>query len=102
QKFFGSGVKRTPDVEHAFRVSMTAKNKRDALDPRHKKLYGPYDPFTMACVKEADGLAGIAWTTYYHTGKNVPISAIGAGAGFFSGEYENTGVYDRIIAAMGD
>jgi alkaline phosphatase len=102
QNFFGPGVKRTDDVEHAFRVSMTAKNRREALEPRYKKLYGPYDPFTMACVKASDALAGITWTTYYHTGKKVPVSAIGAGAELFSGEYENTGIYDRIASAMSD
>jgi alkaline phosphatase len=100
QKFFGPGVTLAPDVEHAFRLSMTAKNRREALEPRYKKLYGPYDPFTMACVKRADALAGITWTTYYHTGKKVPVSAVGAGAELFSGEYENTGIYDRIAAAM--
>jgi alkaline phosphatase len=103
QKFFGPGITRTPDVERAFRLSMTAKNKRETSEPQYKKLYGPYDPFTMACVKRADALAGITWTTYYHTGKNVPVSAVGAGADLFGGEYENTGVCDGIIAAiMGD
>jgi alkaline phosphatase len=102
QKFFGPGVTQAPDVERAFRLSMTAENKREEMEPRYKKLYGPYDPFTMACVKRADARAGIAWTTYYHTGKDVPVSAVGAGAELFSGEYENTGIYDRIIAAMSD
>ena len=102
QKFFGPGVTPSPDVERAFRLSMTAKNKREALEPRYKKLYGPYDPFTMACVKRADARAGITWTTYYHTGRDVPVSAVGAGAELFSGEYENTGIYDRITAAMSD
>ncbi|MDR1508271.1 MAG: alkaline phosphatase [Synergistaceae bacterium] len=102
QKFFGPGVTPAPDVEHAFRLSMTAKNRRETLEPRYRKLYGPYDPFTMACVKASDALAGITWTTYYHTGKKVPVSAIGAGADLFSGEYENTGICDRLIAAMGD
>jgi alkaline phosphatase len=100
QKFFGSGVTLTPAIQSAFRLSMMPQNERKTAEPNYAKLYGPYDPFTMACVKEADAQAGITWTSYYHTGKDVPISAAGAGAELFSGEYENTGVRDRILAVL--
>jgi alkaline phosphatase len=99
-KFFGPRLASTPDLRSAFRLSMTAKKKRDAIEPNHKKLYGPYDPFTMACMKDADARAGITWTTYYHTGKNIPVSAAGVGAEKFSGEYENTEIFDKIASAM--
>ncbi|MDR1965274.1 MAG: alkaline phosphatase [Synergistaceae bacterium] len=100
RKFFGSSVAETPAVQRAFRLSMTDRKKRAASEPEYKKLYGPYDPFTMACMKEADAAAGITWTTYYHTGKNVPVSAMGVGEAAFSGEFENTEIFDKIIAAM--
>jgi alkaline phosphatase len=100
QKFFGPGMTQTPDVQSAFRLSMMPKNDRKSAEPKYEKLYGPYDPFTMACVKASDRRAGVTWTTYYHTGKDVPISAAGEGSGLFGGEYENTGVCDRILSAI--
>jgi alkaline phosphatase len=100
RKFFGPGVAQTAAVQKAFRLSMTPKGERASAEPNYAKLYGPYDPFTMACVKASDSAAGITWTTYYHTGKDVPISAAGAGSERFAGEYENTGVFDRILSAM--
>ncbi|MDR3279263.1 MAG: alkaline phosphatase, partial [Synergistaceae bacterium] len=95
RSFFGPGVAKTPAVEKAFKSSMTAKKSRQSLDPQYKKLYGPYDPFTMACVKASDAAAGITWTTYYHTGKNVPVSASGgASSPDFTGEFDNTGIFE--------
>jgi alkaline phosphatase len=81
---------------------MMPKNKRTASEPDYEKLYATYDPFTAACVKTSDAAAGITWTTHYHTGKDVPLSAAGEGSELFAGEYENTGVCDRMLSAMGD
>ncbi|MDR1651519.1 MAG: alkaline phosphatase [Synergistaceae bacterium] len=96
---FGNTVTGTPSVQKAFRLSMTARARRESMEPDYKKLYGPYDPFTMACVKESDASGGIAWTTYYHTGKDVPISAAGAGTDF-SGELDNTELFEKIKTFM--
>ena len=101
KKFFGDGVRTTEGVRNAFPMSMTAKDKRPAKDKDYKKLYGPYDPFTMACIREQNAAAGAAWTTFYHTGKDVAVTAVGIGAERFAGEYENTGVFDRLLEAMG-
>ncbi len=76
-------------------MSMTPKKDRPS-DSSYKRLYGPYDPFTVACIRETNRMCGIKWGTFYHTGKAVPVSAIGAGAESFSGEYENTGIFDRL------
>jgi alkaline phosphatase len=43
--------------------------------------------------------AGFA--TKGHTGTMVPVFAFGPGAGSFAGIYENTGIFDRIRAALG-
>ena len=98
--YFGPYINETDAVRHAFRLSMTPKNRRESIEPNYNRLFATYDPFTMACVKAAEAAAGITWTTYYHTGKDVPISAIGYGAELFSGEYENTDVFHKILSAM--
>lgn len=100
--FFGQSVADTKGVRDAYRLSMIPKGKRSAGGAEYKKLYATYDPFTVACLKESNARAGVTWTTFYHTGKNVPVSAIGAGAPSFSGEYENTGIYNKIMAAIAD
>jgi alkaline phosphatase len=45
--------------------------------------------------------AGLAWTSYAHTGVPVPVSAIGAGEEMFNGYYDNTDVFSKIANAMG-
>ncbi|MBQ4279912.1 MAG: alkaline phosphatase [Rikenellaceae bacterium] len=41
------------------------------------------------------------FTSDYHTGVFVPLYAYGTGAEAFAGVYENTGIFERIMAAMG-
>jgi alkaline phosphatase len=98
--FFGPGVKSSPEIQKAFKLSAMPVPERKIAEPKYAALYATYDPFTMACLKAADASAGVTWTTYYHTGKDVPISAAGEGSEAFAGEYENTWVCDKILSAM--
>lgn len=100
RKFFGEGLPPTAAMHGAYRMSMRAPKNRPAKDATYKRLYGPYDPFTMACIREIGARAGISWKSFYHSGKPVPISAIGVGAALFSGEYENTEVFSKMCRAM--
>ncbi len=100
RKFFGDGLIATDALRDGYRSSMIAPGKRPTKESAYKRLYGPYDPFTMACVRETDARAGISWTSFYHSGKAVPLSAIGVGAEQFSGEYENTDVFHKLRRAM--
>ena len=98
--YFGPYINETNEVRHAFRLSMTPRNNRQSIEPNYNRLFATYDPFTMACLKAAEAAAGITWTTYYHTGKDVPISAIGYGAELFAGEYDSAEVFQKILGAM--
>jgi alkaline phosphatase len=100
--FFGPGVGDTKETRAAHALSMTPKDLRGAKGDEYKKLYATYDPFTAACLREFNASVGITWTTFYHTGKDIPVSAIGAGAERFSGEYENTEICRKIMEAMSD
>jgi len=57
------------------------------------------------CVRVAIGIldarAGITWTCTSHTAAPVPLSAFGTGQELFTGEYDNTEVPAKILAAMG-
>ena len=51
-------------------------------------------------MDEASHEAHIGWTTKDHSAANVPVFAIGAGSGLFSGRMDNTGIPERICRAM--
>ncbi|RZB30016.1 MAG: alkaline phosphatase [Desulfobacteraceae bacterium Eth-SRB1] len=64
-------------------------------------LYGGYDPFTVKITHVLNRKAGLAWTSYSHTGVPVLTSAIGVGAETFNGYYDNTDVAKKLMAVMG-
>ncbi len=45
--------------------------------------------------------AGLSYTSYAHTGLQIPVYAYGVGAEKFSGLYDNTGIFTRTMDAMG-
>lgn len=51
-------------------------------------------------MDEASHEAHIGWTTKDHSAANVPVFAIGAGSGLFSGRMDNTVIPERICRAM--
>lgn len=64
-------------------------------------LYGGYDPFTMAITHCLNNKAGLAYTSYAHTGMMLPVYANGAGAKNFVGSYDNTDIFHGFMQAMG-
>ncbi len=42
--------------------------------------------------------AGVEWSSFAHTGVDVPVFAQGAGAARFAGEYDNTNVAEKILS----
>jgi len=70
----------------------------------HEELtlrYGGYNPLAVTATRILNNKAGLAWTTWSHTGIVVPVYAIGAGAEMFSGYYDNTDIPKKIATAMG-
>ena len=45
--------------------------------------------------------SGVGWTTFGHTGINVPIYAIGPGAEEFSGVIDNTEIPEILMEQLG-
>ena len=57
------------------------------------------DHETGGMTIESDGIIG--WTSYGgHTGVPVPVYAFGTNASFFSGNYDNTGIFHKLAKAM--
>lgn len=87
-------------LEEAFLNSMLGEEERSSNDHTYL-LYGGYEPLTVKCTTILNQKAGIAWTSYSHTGVPVQISAIGAGAEAFSGYYDQTEVFEKMVSATG-
>ncbi len=64
-------------------------------------LYGGYEPFSMAVSHIINNKAGLSYTSYAHTGLQIPVYATGVGAERFSGMYDNTDIFNRTMEAMG-
>lgn len=87
-------------LKDAFNRSMGKEMVR-ADDATTYLLYGGYEPLTVAVTHILNQKAGVAWTSYSHTGVPVATAASGAGAERFSGYYDNTDIAKKIMQAMG-
>ncbi len=54
--------------------------------------YGDYNPFRVTLTNVLSAKSGLGWTTFSHTGIDVPVWAIGPGSEKFSGSIDNTDV----------
>lgn len=87
------------DLKDAFIQSMSGvKVKAGTAD---YILYGGYDPFTVKLTHLLNQKAGLAWTSYSHTGIPLSISAVGVGAESFNGFYDNTDLAKKLMTIMG-
>ncbi|MDR2094881.1 MAG: alkaline phosphatase [Treponema sp.] len=86
-------------LEFAFRRSMGDEIERPVAEDQYL-LYGGYEPLTVKITQIMNQTAGIGWTSYAHTG--VPVSTFAAGVHqeLFSGYYDNTDIFRKLISAM--
>lgn len=74
--------------------------KGDLPSNKANEEYGVYEPITSACAKLVAARAGLSFGSGSHSATPVPVYAIGTGAEFFAGDYENTNLHDAILAAL--
>jgi len=84
-------------VIKAMDVLDAGKTKHDA---DVKAIYGGYDPVAMAVAHITSKRAGVYWTSYAHTGTQLPISAIGVESEKLGGFKDNTDVAKTIARIM--
>lgn len=87
-------------LERSFKQSMTDEEKRDQSDETYL-LYGGYEPVTVTLTHILNQRAGLAWTSYSHTGVPVPTFAMGVTQNSFNGYYDNTDIFKKLHRAMG-
>lgn len=71
-------------------------NKEDVGD-----TFGGYSPTAIAVAHIVSERAGMQWTTFAHTGVQVPLAVIGNDAEKFTGFKDNTDVAKSIASSMG-
>ena len=86
------------NLETAFNLSM---GTGEMTDEEAALLYGGYEPFSMAVSHIMNNKAGLSYTSYAHTGLQIPVYAMGVGAEQLSGLYDNTDIFFRTMAIRG-
>ena len=86
-------------VQDAFKRSLAGEGEK-SKDAGEYLRYGDYEPLAVTLTRILDSKAGLAWTTYSHTGMPVMTSALGVGARSFEGYYDNTELARRIMDVM--
>ncbi len=87
-------------LQAAFMLSMLDKSGR-VIGEAETLAYGGYEPLSMAVSHILNNNAGVAYTSYAHTGLQLPVYAMGVGAQAFSGSYDNTDIFFKTMEAMG-
>ena len=87
-------------LKAAFELSMIPADARE-LGEQEALLYGGYEPLSMAVSHIINNKAGLGYTSYAHTGLQIPVYATGVGAEAFSGLYDNTDIFNRTMEVMG-
>ena len=75
-------------------------NWSKTLSEQEYLLFGGYEPLTVTLTHVLNQRAGIAFTSYSHTGVPVMVLAMGKNASVFDGFYDNTDVAKRIAQVM--
>lgn len=64
-------------------------------------MYGDYEPLAIKVTHILNQKAGLAWTSYSHTGAPVTTSAMGVGNAIFNGYYHQSELGKKIMSAFG-
>lgn len=89
--------------------NLTAKEKERILKAMDiedsgadtKDEFGGYSPTAIAVAHIVSERAGMQWTTFAHTGIQVPLAAVGVDSEKFTGFKDNTDVARLIAESMG-
>ncbi|MFH1513371.1 MAG: alkaline phosphatase [Bacillota bacterium] len=87
-------------LQAAYTLSMTPAADR-VLGDQEALLYGGYEPLSMAVSHIINNKAGLSYTSYAHTGLQIPVYAFGVNADLFNGMYDNTDLFVKTREAMG-
>ena len=66
-----------------------------------RDTFGGYSPTAIAVAHIVSERAGMQWTTFAHTGIQVPLAAVGVDSEKFTGFKDNTEIAKLIAESMG-
>lgn len=92
-------AKELESLKAAYEKSMLG-NAFKVMGDTEAFLYGGYEPLTVTCNHILNNKAGLAYTSYAHTGLQLPVYAHGPAADLFVGSYDNTDIFFKLMAAM--
>lgn len=106
---FDGDLKADPMVLEPYQVKQihtafdrtTRGEKEGSINKETYLLYGDYDPLTVTLTHILNQKAGLAWTSYKHTGVPISTSATGIGSEIFNGFYDNTDIALKVMSIMG-
>ncbi len=87
-------------LQGAYEMSMTPSADRE-YSANDSLIYGGYEPLTVTACHILNNKAGLAFTSYSHTGIQIPVYATGACASVFTGIYDNTDIFAKTMEVMG-
>ena len=87
-------------LEAALVKQMQPREERNYTDDE-KILYGGYNPLSVTLTHLLNNKAGITYSSYSHTGLPVPVYAYGLGQDLFTGYYDNTDIFNRLVDILG-
>jgi alkaline phosphatase len=86
-------------IDLAFQRSVGNQVERPVQEDQYL-LYGGYEPLTVKLTQIMNQTAGLAWTSYSHTGVPVATFARGVNQDLFGGYYDNTDIFRKLAATM--
>jgi len=99
-EYYGLG-KEIPLTEEEKSKLWFAFEKSVEKSKIEQKLHGDYQADYTFPINLMSEKAGVGWTTYSHTGINIPIYAIGQGAELYSGVIDNTDIPEIMMKQLG-
>lgn len=88
--------RETAELKKLFDATFISKDAQD-----EKTLYQTFNAFTAKTFDILNSHMGIGWTSTYHAGNFVPVYAVGANSGYFTGNLNNTEIPRLIKRAAG-
>ncbi len=86
------------NLRKALAMTLVPKDKRPRNEDTYYLAYGSYEPFSVTLTHILNNKAGIGWTTYAHSGLPTPVSAVGVGHEKFTGNYDNTDIFKKVVS----
>lgn len=91
-------------IQFALNKTTRMENKealnRYGIKADEKSVFKRAEAITLTMNTILAEKAGIGWTTFAHSGTRIPVYAIGKGAELFSGYYDNTDIFKKLLLCL--